>query len=366
MEHVALGLKVKDALGICDLSRHQYYYQPTGKKPGPPASMITQKREGQKIVEVDNKEVVEKIKENQLDFELCYGYQKMTKELQLQGYYINKKKVYRIMNENQFLRPKVKITGKTYVKFRKVCPLGLYEVMEMDIKFKWIESTMSYAYILTILDVFSRKVLNWHVGMSITQHTVRAIWEEIIINHLQPYDTLNRGVRLEIRNDNDKRFSAHSVQKFFRENYIDQVFTRPYSPQENGHVESFHSILGSSIDGVDFYNLIDLERHLVLFYEKYNNARLHSSIANLSPNIFIEQWEKGNILQCVDWDRKQTKFKLIIPYQEVFNTSGNVNQREASCLDWEPLNGASNPGKVSGAITVFDTSVQRSPSVASC
>ena len=366
MEHVALGLKVKDALAICDLSKHQYYYQPTGQKQGPSPSKITPKREGSELVEVDNSEVIERIKENHSDSELRYGYQKMTKELQLQGYYINKKKVYRIMNENQLLRPRVKVRGKTYVRYKKVCPLDQYEVMEMDIKFKWIESTMSYAYILTILDVFSRKVLNWHVGMSITQHTVKAIWEEVIINHLQPYDTLNRGVRLEIRNDNDKRFSAHSVQKFFSENYIDQVFTHPYSPQENGHVESFHSILGSSIDGVDFYSLADLERHLVLFYEKYNNVRLHSSIANLSPNIFIEQWEKGNIQQCVDLNRKQTKFRLRIPYQKVFNTSGNANQKEASCLDYKPLNGANNPEKVNGAITVFDTSVQRSPSVASC
>jgi transposase InsO family protein len=366
MEHVALGMKVKDALAICALTRHQYYYQSNGNKQGPSPSTTTRKKEESKLIEVDNNEVVEKIKVNHADSDLYYGYQKMTKELQLQGYYINKKKVYRIMNENQLLRPKVKITGKTYVKYRKVCPLDLYEVMEMDIKFKWIESAKGYAYILTILDVFSRKVLNWHVGMSITQYTVKAVWEKVIVEHLQPYDALNRGIRLEIRNDNDKRFSAGLVQKFFRDNYLEQVFTHPYTPQENGHVESFHSILGASIDETDFYNLTDLERHLILFYEKYNNVRLHSSIANLPPNIFIEQWEKRNIIQCVDMERKKTKVRLTIPYQEVFYTSGNENLREASCLDCEPLNGVSNPEKVNGAITIIDTSVQRSPAVASC
>lgn len=366
MEHVALGMKVKDALAICDLSRHQYYYQSNGKKQGPSLSTTTRKRKGSQLIEVDNSEVVEKIKVNHSDSDLHYGYQKMAKELQLQGYFINKKKVYRIMKDNQLLRPKVKVTGKTYVKYRKVCPLDLYEVMEMDIKFKWIESAMGYAYILTILDVFSRKVLNWHVGMSITQHTVKAVWEEVIIEHLQLHDALSRGIRLEIRNDNDKRFSASSVQQFFHDNYLNQVFTHPYTPQENGHVESFHSILGASIEEIDFYNLADLERHLTLFYEKYNNVRLHSSVANLPPNIFIEQWEKGNILQCVDTEKKKTKLRLTIPYQEVFNTSGNENLREASCLDYKPLDGASNPEKVNGAITLLDTSVQRSPAVASC
>lgn len=77
--------------------------------------------------------------------------------------------------------------------------------------------------------------------------------------------------------------------------------------------------------------------------------------------MFIEKWEKGNIWQCVDLKKKWAKFKLSIPYEEVFNTSGNANLREASCLDLEPLNGAKNPEKENGAITNFDTSVQRSP-----
>jgi transposase InsO family protein len=366
MEHVALGMKVKDALEICDISRHQYYYKPKGTKQGPAPSEVTHKKNVDIIEEIDNKKVVKIIEENHSDPDLSYGYQKMTKELQLSGYYINKKKVYRLMGENQLLRPRIKTSGTTYVKYRKVCPLDLYEVIEMDIKFKWIESKISYAYILTILNVFSRKVLNWHAGMSITQHTVKDLWEKVIVGCLQPYDALSKGVRIEIRNDNDKRFSAKSVQSFFEENYINQVFTHPYTPQENGHIESFNSILGRSIDEYNFYTLEELERHLILFYEKYNNIRLHSCIANLSPAIFIEQWKKGNIWQCVDLQKKWAKFKLNISYQEVFNTSGNANWREASCLDWEPLNGATNPGKVNGAITIFDTSVQRSPSVVSC
>lgn len=366
MEHVALGMKVKTALQICELSRHQYYYKPTGKKQGIKPSKTTNKKEGGGTVSVENEQIVLEIKENHTDPDLSYGYQKMAKSLQLSHYYINKKKVYRIMNENQLLRPKKKATSKTYAKYRKVCPLDIYEIIEMDIKFKWIESRMSYAYILTILDTFSRKVLNWHVGMSITQHTVRDLWEEVVVDHLQPYDALNKGIRIEIRNDNDKRFSAKSVQAFFEENFINQVFTHPYTPQENGHIESFHSILGGSIDNFDFYSLEELERHLVLFYEKYNNVRLHSSVANLPPSLFIEQWEKGNIIQCVDLKKKWSKFRLIIPFQEVIDTSGNANLREASCLDCDPLNGVNNPEKANGAITIFDTSVQRSPSVASC
>jgi len=79
--------------------------------------------------------------------------------------------------------------------------------------------------------------------MSITQHTVKDLFSEVIVNHLQVYDMLNKGIDIEIRNDNDKRFEAKMVQQFFKENYLKQVFTHPYTPQENGHIESFHAIL---------------------------------------------------------------------------------------------------------------------------
>ncbi len=61
------------------------------------------------------------MKQNHLDPDLVYGYQRMSKHLQIQDYLINHKKVYRLMNENQLLRLKVQ-QEKSYVKYRKVAP----------------------------------------------------------------------------------------------------------------------------------------------------------------------------------------------------------------------------------------------------
>ena len=60
--------------------------------------------------------------------------------------------------------------------------------------------------------------------------------DSIIVHHFQPYDCLGKKIRIEIRNDNDSRFVASSVQEFFRENHLTQVVTPPYSPQENGQI----------------------------------------------------------------------------------------------------------------------------------
>ena len=93
-------------------------------------------------------------------------------------------------------------------------------------------------------------------------------------------------IHIEVRNDNDSRFSAKTIQEFFVENHLNQVFTHPYTPQENGHIKSFHAILAKKLRPYNFWTLQELEQILVLFYEKYKNERLHSSVCNLPPNVF--------------------------------------------------------------------------------
>ena len=244
MKYISLGLKRDRALRISGLTKHQYYYTPKKGNQGAKPSTTTV----YKGVVVENDWVITSMAENHADPDLKYGYHKMTKALKIQGFEIGKHKVYRLMKENEMIQKRYKRKAIQYAQYRRVIPLNPYELIEMDIKFQWLESIRAHAYILTIIDVFSRKVLKWHAGLSITQHTVADIWTEIIIEYLQPLDMLNKGVNIEVRNDNDPRFKAKSVQEFFARNHLNQVFTHPYTPQENGHVESFHSILGRSLD----------------------------------------------------------------------------------------------------------------------
>jgi len=355
MEYVSKGLTVEKALQISGLTKHQYYYKKKmshkrGRKPSTETIYVFN---GNKYKH-SNEEVVAKMIENHSDPDLRYGYKKMTTFLKIAGYEINHKKVYRLMCENQLLKSKSMKKRKNYAKYRIVIPSQPLEVLEMDIKLVWIESKRTHAYILTILDVFTRRVLEWHVAMSITQSTVKEVFTSVIVNHLQEYGLLEKGVHIEIRNDNDKRFSARLVQQFFKQNFLNQVFTHPYTPQENGHIESFHSILGRSLDRHDFLTLQQLEEYLIIFYEKYNNQRLHGSIANLPPNVFWEQWKLGNI-QRVIYDYKKVRFKLLISYNHI---SGNVNQREVHRLNYPAHSGQDNLlDLVKGAFTSYQPSV---------
>lgn len=292
--------------------------------------------------------MIEVIKDIQKDPDTDYGYRKMSIQLMILGFFINHKKVYRIMEQELLLKERYKRSGKTYARYRSVNPQAPLEVLETDIKYVWITEDRRHAFVLTILDTFTRAVLHWQVGYTMRQQQIRQAWEEVIINYLQPADQLRKGIHIEVRNDNGPQFGAKQIREFFEINYLNQVFTHPYTPEENGHIESFHFILKKALDHQIFWSLTELEERLIIFYDKYNNKRIHASIANLWPWKFWELWNKKKIERIVK-EKNKVKFKLKIPYQEI---SGNRSQREVSCSNLSPLNEGENLEKeVSGPNT---------------
>jgi transposase InsO family protein len=183
------GLSRDKGLAIAGLSKHQFYKPLCSKKPGRRGSVITRYRdpETEQEQEVDNTQVVEKIVEIKLRPDLSNSYRMITRTLQIEGFYINHKKVYRLMDEHMLLEEPRKRTGRNFVAYGRV---------------------------------------------------------------------------------------------------IEHKFTHPYTPEENGHVESFHSILGKALDNELFTDLNALEKRLQEFYASYNDDRCHGSIAGLPPAKF--------------------------------------------------------------------------------
>lgn len=326
---MALGLRRRQALELAQISKDQFYYQPQKRKSGKQASKQTKCRLNGSWTIVDNQKVIEKIRTQHQKPDLNYGYRKMSCFLQQLGYLINHKKVYRLMKKDGLLQAK-KIRGnKNYVKYRIVVPNGPLEVLEMDIKLIWVEEYRRYAYNLTILDTFTRAALYFTVGYNMRQVQVKKAWEYVIEHHLQPADALNRQLHIEVRNDNGPQFSAKMIQKFFEDNGLHQVFTHPYTPQENGHVESFHGILAQHLNRQTFWSLEHLQQDLTLFYERYNHIRIHASTAYLSPHDFWRLWEMEQI-ERIEKARNKVQFKLKIPYYLLKETFG-FYEPEGSC-----------------------------------
>ncbi|MDD2387830.1 MAG: integrase core domain-containing protein [Bacteroidales bacterium] len=317
---------------------------------------------------VDINIMLAQIEQIKADPDTDYGYIKMTYALKTIGYYVNKKRVYCLMSCNGLLKSKNKVKPKNYVKYRKVLPERPLEVLEMDIKFVWVEQYKRHAFVITIIDTFTRHALYHNVFYSIKKYQVKECWDYVVENYLQAYLYPGEYIHVEVRNDNDKRFSAKLVQDYFAENHINQVFTHPYTPQENGHIESFHSILSKHLEPYNFWSIEELEQNLILFYEKYNNSRIHSSIAYLSPRNFWDLWNKDLIQKKTDYKMRINKFKLKIPYDEIYQHTGNNEPEVAPLHNKSHRNGApiKDHKEMDGAETSHNIRYKKSPSVVPC
>lgn len=312
------GLKRDLCLKIVGLTKNQFYYELKGRKPGRGASNTTPWRDPETLLnyEVENIDVVHKIVEIKLNPDHTNWYRMITVTLQILGFYINHKKVYRLMFEYILLEERRNRTGRDFVKYRRVLPEGPLRVFEMDIKYIWVYSKKKYAFILTVIDTFTRYVLHWDVGYTMKSEQVKSVWEFIIAEYLQPAGMMEKSVEIEIRNDNGKQFNSNMMIDFFKSNELHQVFTHPYTPEENGHIESFHNILGKALRKDQFTSLQMLEQRLNKFYTCYNNNRSHSGTIGIPPAKFWTLYELNKI-EVIPLEKRQVKFKLKVAYQDI-------------------------------------------------
>ena len=218
-----------------------------------------------------------------------YGYIKVTKWLKNDHkFLINKKKVYRIMHDHALLhcRPVRSAVRKLWIKELVPNPTMPLTHLEFDIKYMHVHGNKRNAMMLTVLDVKSRYNVGWLMQWSIKKADVVALFQDI-------QRTLPTVTKITVRSDNGSQFVSHLVRDHFKTNGIEHEFTRPATPEQNAHIESYHSIVESVI--CQQYTFTDLHHAndvLTRWVQFYNHKRIHSGVGYLSP---AEYLRKNNV-----------------------------------------------------------------------
>ncbi len=297
-------VKVLDVLG---LPKSSFYYKSplnSSKSKGRTLSEYTLKISGEKV---SNNEVVKDI-QKLLDEEFVdYGYLKVTYYLRQElKYVINPKKVYNLMKINNLLNSKPIHSSKIrreWVKELVPKPELDFSYLEFDIKYFYIHKKRKNALVLTVIDVKSRWVLGQYIAWKISEKHVKELFEEIFSQYELPKN-------IYVRNDNGSQFIANTIQTYFvnkKQPLVIQEFTKPATPEQNAHIESYHSITERVIcQKYQFDDLKEFQKTMERFKYFYNFKRIHSGVGYKSPYKYL--LEKG-----IDMNEDPSQKSVCVP-----------------------------------------------------
>jgi len=221
------------------LSKSAFYYKPRPGQRGRRATMLSLHAAGYMVA---NEAILRAIQWLLAQEFVDYGYVKVSVWLQRNGLIINRKKVYRLMREERLLLPKPSRnrSGKTWVKDLLPMTKRPFDYMEFDIKYIQIDGTGRKAFLLTVIDVISRFNMGQLLQYSMKKEDVKVLFEEIFRQYSFPE-------KITVRSDNGSQFEAGIVRQYFKGLNVQHEFTQPGTPEQNAHIESYHSIVQRAV-----------------------------------------------------------------------------------------------------------------------
>jgi transposase InsO family protein len=229
---------------------------------------------------MDNQIVVMQIESVLRQEFCCYGYKNMTAELRELGWIINHKKVYRLMKEARLLygaRIRPLPFKRNFIRFRSLKPERPLQYLAMDIKYVYIHGTGRNVLLLTVIDIYSRKVLIYQLRSHIRKGDVLVMLSLMLLEY--------RAEGMSIRNDNGSQFIAQVVRAYLKDKGVYQEFSHVGTPQDNAYIEGFHSNLQREvIDRYEFDSIYHAQMILDRYYEWYNQKRRHGALNRQTPN----------------------------------------------------------------------------------
>jgi transposase InsO family protein len=223
-----------------------------------------------------------------------YGYRRITELVKREGFAVNRKRIARIMREDNLLalrkpafRPATTDSRHRFTRWpnlaRRLILTAVNQLWVADITYVRLEE--AFVYLAVVLDAFSRRVVGWamadHLKASLAIEALDAALAARPIRGLGLIHHSDQGVQYAC-NDYVQRLLAHEVQP---------SMSRVGCPWDNAMAESFMKTLKvEEVDGSQYRDLHDARARIGQFIETvYNRQRLHSALRYLSP----EEFEAG-------------------------------------------------------------------------
>jgi putative transposase len=271
------SVPVRSLLQWAGLAASSFYYKRSGSRKGVKPSTHSLTVRGEMM---ENTVVVLQMEVVLRQEFCCYGYKNMTAELRELEWVINHKKVYRLMKDARLLygaRIRPLPFKRDFIRFRSLKPERPLQYLAMDIKYVYLHGTGRNVLLLTVIDIYSRKVLIYQLRSHIRKGDVLVLLSLMLLEY--------KAEGMSIRNDNSSQFIAQVVRAYLKDKGIYQEFSHVGTPEDNANIEAFHSNLQREvIDRYEFDSIYHAQMVLDRYYEWYNEKRRHGSLNRKSPN----------------------------------------------------------------------------------
>ncbi|PIQ43524.1 MAG: hypothetical protein COW05_04180 [Gammaproteobacteria bacterium CG12_big_fil_rev_8_21_14_0_65_46_12] len=217
-----------------------------------------------------------------LDDHAAYGHKRIAMELG-----VNKKRVLRVMHLYK-IRPRLlrgkptkpedrgKLPTKTPNIAKTICPIQPNVLWVGD--FTYMAWHGGFVYVATVLDVYTREIVGWHVGL---RHTTDLVMEAF-------FDAMRRtGTRPQIfHSDQGSEYVSGDYEKMLETLGVTPSHAEKASPWQNGYQESFYSGFKLEFGNPKQYftlgELVEAVHHQICYY---NGKRIHTAL-KMPPHRF--------------------------------------------------------------------------------
>lgn len=217
---------------------------------------------------------------------VSYGYLRIHTLLLREGFRVNRKRVYRLyQQEGLSLRRRVP-KRRVAAKRRAERPLAQApnESWSMDFMCDQLFNGQKIR-VLTLVDNFSRECLALELGQRLGGAEVAAALERVCSIQGKPQS---------IRVDNGTEFTSKVLDLWAYSKRVKLDFSRPGKPTDNAFIESFNgSFRQECLNQEWFLSLEDARQKTEAWRQEYNLSRPHSSLGGQSPREFAAAYRHG-------------------------------------------------------------------------
>jgi transposase InsO family protein len=246
---------------------------------------------GKKVCDDEIKELIIKgIEEDAF----AYGYRKLKHFLGREyGIILNHKKVYRLCKELDVLKPqrKIKPKGNRHIAINRIIKRS-NELWEMDIKYGYIQGEDKFFFVLAMIDVFDRCIVDYYIGLRCEGSDAAMLIRRGLMKR-GLFETVDKPV---IRTDNGPQFISCIFEHTCLEINMHHERIPCRTPNKNAHIESFNKILQDECIGInEFDNYMGAYESVSDFMKRYNKRRIHSSLKYKTPEEFYNLFNGSEV-----------------------------------------------------------------------